>query len=74
MCLVEKVRVLDTKKKDTDKNSGVYCSAISVYSEEPDTDINLGLRAMTELEKRHEKERENLLCWQFKNTANIILL
>lgn len=44
------------------KNSGVYRFATSVYSEEPDTDINLRLKAMIELEKRHEKERESLLC------------
>lgn len=62
MCLVERIYVLDTKKKNTDKNSAVHCFATSVYSKEPDTDSNVRLQAMIALEKRHEKERESLLC------------
>lgn len=50
------------QEKNTDKNSGVYCFTVSVYSEEPDTDVNLRLQAMIELEKRHEMEGETLLC------------
>lgn len=55
MCSVEKIEVLDTKKEYTDKDSGVYCFATSVYSEETDTDINLSLQAVIELQKRQGK-------------------
>lgn len=51
------VRYREKKKTTIGKNSGIPCFATSVYSKKTD---NLRLQAMIELEKRHEKERENL--------------
>lgn len=59
--MVEKIYVLDTNKRDADKNSRVPSFATSVYKKETDTDINVRLQAMIDLEKRQEKGKSSLL-------------
>lgn len=49
------------QEKNTD-NTGGYSFATSAYSGELDTAINVRLQAMIELDKSHQKERENFIC------------